>query len=146
VPTTANSGGVLQGIPHDPKARQLGSDCGSAGLFSTMEDLIKIARGYLGLNQHILPYGQDVVTRLFDNKNPAGVKPRSWGWDLRFDPEFHYPLILHTGYTGVLLLFDRVKKSGLILLTNRIHPTGHNQIFLTVREKIIQSFLAENDH
>lgn len=146
VPTSLLNGQVLQGIPHDPKARQLGSDCGSAGLFSTMLDLIKICNGYLGLDRNILPFSQDLVAQLFENKNPAGIKPRSWGWDLRFDPTYHYPIILHTGYTGVLLILDRIKKSGLILLTNRIHPSGHNQIFLTLREKIIQSFLKDNDH
>lgn len=146
VPTSLLNGRVLQGIPHDPKARQLGSDCGSAGLFSTMLDLIKICNGYLGLDRNILPFSQDLVAQLFENKNPAGTKPRSWGWDLRFDPTYHYPIILHTGYTGVLLILDRIKKSGLILLTNRIHPFGHNQIFLTLREKIIQTFLKDNDH
>ncbi|WEV71477.1 serine hydrolase [Lactobacillus sp. ESL0785] len=146
VPTALYNGQVLQGIPHDPKARQLGSDCGSAGLFSTMADLIKISKGYLGLDPNILPFSQDVVSQLFENKNPAGLKPRSWGWDLRWDPKFHYPLILHTGYTGTLMLLDRIKKTGLILLTNRVHPTGHNQIFLAMREKIIQSFLIENDN
>ncbi|MCX8720809.1 MULTISPECIES: serine hydrolase domain-containing protein [unclassified Lactobacillus] len=146
VPTSLLNGRVLQGIPHDPKARQLGSDCGSAGLFSTMLDLIKICNGYLGLDRNILPFSQDLVAQLFENKNPAGIKPRSWGWDLRFDPTYHYPIILHTGYTGVLLILDRIKKSGLILLTNRIHPFGHNQIFLTLREKIIQTFLKDNDH
>ena len=145
VPTAVYQGKVLQGEPHDPKARQLGSDCGSAGLFSTMNDLVKLSKGYLGLDKHILPFSQEIVAMLFDNKNPAGIKPRSWGWDLRFDPQLHYPLILHTGFTGVLMLLDRVKKSGLILLTNRIHPTGHNQVFLTMRERIIQSFLKEND-
>lgn len=145
VPTALFNGEVLQGIPHDPKARQLGNDCGSAGLFSTLNDLIKICKGYLGIDRDILPFNQDVVAQLFNNKNKAGLKPRSWGWDLRFDPQYHYPIILHTGFTGVLLLLDRVRKSGLILLTNRVHPTGHNQIFLTFREKIIQSFLKEND-
>ncbi|MCX8725281.1 serine hydrolase domain-containing protein [Lactobacillus sp. B4007] len=145
VPTVWLNDQLLQGVPHDPKARQLGSDCGSAGLFSSMLDLIKICQGYLGIERDILPLSQEVIAQLFDNKNPAGLQPRSWGWDLRFDPELHYPLILHTGFTGVLLLLDRVRKSGLILLTNRIHPTGHNQIFLTMREKIIQSFLKEND-
>ncbi|MFR4967424.1 serine hydrolase domain-containing protein [Lactobacillus kalixensis] len=144
IPTALVDGKVLKGIPHDPKARQLGSDCGSAGLFSTMEDLIKFSRGYLGLDKTILPFSQSTVTLLFDNKNPSGVKPRSWGWDLRFDPKMHYPIILHTGFTGTLIILDRLKQTGLILLTNRIHPTGHNQIFLTMREKIIQSFVKEN--
>ncbi|WP_278340865.1 serine hydrolase domain-containing protein [Lactobacillus acetotolerans] len=146
VPTAIINGHVLQGIPHDPKARQLGSDCGSAGLFSTMDDLIAIGKGYLGLNQHILPYSQDTVSKLYENKNLPGIKPRSWGWDLRFDPQYHYPIILHTGYTGTLIILDRLKKSGLVLLTNRVHPTGHNLVFLAARERIIQSFLKENDN
>ncbi|WEV40542.1 serine hydrolase domain-containing protein [Lactobacillus sp. ESL0681] len=144
VPTTSNDQ-ILQGIAHDPKARQLGKDCGSAGLFANLPDLITISNGYLGIDRNILPFGQNTVSQLFENKNPIGLKARSWGWDLRFDPQEHYPLILHTGYTGTLMLLDRVKKTGLIILTNRVHPTGHNQIFLTIREKIIQSFLKEND-
>ncbi|RMC46252.1 serine hydrolase [Lactobacillus sp. ESL0230] len=146
VPTALVKDKILQGIPHDPKARQLGQDCGSAGLFSTLNDLVKICKGYLGIDRDILPFSQDTVSLLFDNKNPSGVAPRSWGWDLRFDPQDNYPIILHTGYTGTLIVLDRIKKSGLILLTNRIHPTGHNQIFLAMREKIIQNFLIENDH
>ena len=63
-----------------------------------------------------------------------------------FDPKLKYPIILHTGFTGTLMILDRFRKSGLILLTNRVHPTGHNTIFLAMREKIIQSFLNENDN
>ncbi len=144
VPTAILNGKVLCGIPHDPKARQLGSDCGSAGLFSNLADLIAFCKGFLGLDRQILPFSQKMVSLLFDNKNPAGLKPRSWGWDLRFDPQFHYPIILHSGFTGTLLILDRHRQSGLIMLTNRVHPTGHNIIFLAMREKIIQSFLKEN--
>lgn len=109
-----------------------------------MQDLITFSQGYLGLKKDVLPYSQKTVSLLFDNKNPAGVRSRSWGWDLRFDPKNHYPIILHTGFTGTLMILDRIKRSGLILLTNRIHPTGHNTIFLAMREKIIRSFLKEN--
>lgn len=144
IPTAIVNGQVLQGIPHDPKARQLGSDCGSAGLFSTMQDLIKFSRGMLGLDKNILPFSQNTVSLLFDNKNPKGIKPRSWGWDLRFDPQYHYPIILHTGFTGTLIMLDRFRKSGMIVLTNRVHPSGHNIIFLAMRKQIIQSFLKEN--
>lgn len=144
VPTAIVDGTVLQGIPHDPKARQLGSDCGSAGLFSNMRDLVTFSQGYLGLKRDVLPFSQDTVSQLFDDKTPRGVKSRSWGWDLRFDPKQNYPIILHTGFTGTLIILDRLKQTGLILLTNRVHPTGHNTIFLAMREKIIRSFLTEN--
>lgn len=144
IPTALVNGHLLQGIPHDPKARQLGADCGSAGLFSTMSDLIKFSQAMLGLKRHLLPFSQKTVSLLFDNKNAPGIRPRSWGWDLRFDPVLHYPIILHTGFTGTLIMLDRFKRSGLIMLTNRVHPSGHNLIFLAMREKIIQSFLKEN--
>lgn len=144
VPTAIVNGHLLQGIPHDPKARQLGSDCGSAGLFSTLEDLLVFAKAYLGIEKGNFPVSQATISLLFDDKTPQNVKPRSWGWDLRFDPEWHYPIILHTGFTGTLMILDRHRQSGLILLTNRVHPSGHNLIFLAMRKKIIQSFLQEN--
>lgn len=144
VPTAIVNGSVLQGIPHDPKARQVGADCGSAGLFSSMADLIKFSECYLGLDREKLPISQETISLLFDNKNRKGLKPRSWGWDLRFDPILHYPIILHTGFTGTMLILDRFKQTGLVLLTNRVHPSGHNQIFLAMRKKIIQSFIKEN--
>ena len=50
VPTAlTEKGKMLRGIVHDPKARVLGKDCGSAGLFANLEDLIKITQAYLGL-------------------------------------------------------------------------------------------------
>lgn len=143
VPTELAHGQVLQGIVHDPKAQQLGKRCGSAGLFSVMEDLVKLGQGYMGVRD--LPFlNKQSVEDLYQVKTPAGLKERSWGWNLIFDPEKNYPLIYHTGYTGTLILFDRVKQSGLILLTNRVHPTRHNQAFLTMRSRIIHAFLAEN--
>ncbi|QNQ82504.1 serine hydrolase domain-containing protein [Lactobacillus sp. PV012] len=145
IPTAFNEKGeVLQGIVHDPKARILGKDCGSAGLFSTLDDLLELAKYYLGIKKDEFILKQDTVAQLFDSKSVAGVHPRSWGWDLRFDPKDNHPLIYHTGFTGTFMLLDRQKKSGMIVLTNRIHPTGKNEVFLSMREKIVQSFLAEN--
>ncbi|CPS91454.1 Uncharacterised protein [Chlamydia trachomatis] len=37
------------------------------------------------------------------------------------------------------MLLDKVKKTGLIVLTNRIYPSGHNLIFLKMRQKIFLS-------
>ncbi|CCK85328.1 Beta-lactamase [Lactobacillus equicursoris DSM 19284 = JCM 14600 = CIP 110162] len=54
VPTELAHGQVLQGIVHDPKAQQLGKRCGSAGLFSVMEDLVKLGQGYMGVRD--LPF------------------------------------------------------------------------------------------
>lgn len=145
VPTALlNNGKVLQGIVHDPKARILGEHCGSAGLFSDLESLIKLSKGYLGLDEKILPITQETLASLFTIKTSSNVHPRSWGWDLCFDPEDKHPILFHTGFTGTFMILDRYNKSGLIVLTNRIHPSGHNQIFLAMRQRIIDTFLQEN--
>lgn len=145
IPTAfTEKGEILQGIVHDPKARILGKDCGSAGMFSTIDDLVELAKYYLGIKRDGFILKQDTLAQLFDSKSVAGVHPRSWGWDLRFDPKDNHPLIYHTGFTGTFMILDRQKKSGMIVLTNRIHPTGKNEVFLSMREKIVQSFLIEN--
>ncbi|WP_240400702.1 serine hydrolase domain-containing protein [Lactobacillus jensenii] len=144
VPTAVVDGQLLQGVVHDPKARVLGKRCGSAGLFSNIDDLIKLTFGYLGRN-NLLPFSQELTSEIFGIKsNSKKVHPRSWGWDLVFDPEDQHPLIFHTGFTGTFILIDRQKQTAMIVLTNRVHPTGHNQIFLTMRQRIVDSFLAEN--
>ena len=145
VPTALMPDGqVLQGVVHDPKARILGKDCGSAGMFASLPALIEMAKGYLGLNSNILGLNEETIADLFDVKTPKNVHPRSWGWDLRFDPVDRHPLIYHTGFTGTFMILDRLNQSGLIVLTNRIHPSGHNHIFLAMREHIINTFLQEN--
>ena len=144
VPTELVNGTVLQGIVHDPKARQLGARCGSAGLFSTVKDLVLMGQAYTGVNPSLLPLSQDAIAQLYAVRTPNGLQPRAWGWNLVFDPQDKYPLIYHTGFTGTLIMYDRVKQSGLVMMTNRVHPSRHNQIFLTMRSRIINSFLAEN--
>ncbi|MCI1290743.1 MAG: beta-lactamase family protein [Lactobacillus sp.] len=143
LPTALVGREILQGRPHDPKSRQLGNHCGSAGLFSNLHDLLIFAGSYLGLNQR-LPVEQTVLQDLFDVKTNRQVKPRSWGWNLLFDPQYHYPIIYHTGFTGTLFICDRVRKTGLILLTNRVNPSGHNQVFIAIRKQIIKAFINEN--
>ena len=145
VPTAMLSNGeILQGIVHDPKARVLGKDCGSAGMFSNMNDVIKMSQGYLGLKKNALPINQETIAKLYSIHTPKNVHARSWGWDLRFDPQDKHPILYHTGFTGTFILLDRLNQSGLIVLTNRIHPSGHNHVFLSMREKIVETFLKEN--
>lgn len=145
VPTAfTEDGNLLQGVVHDPKARVLGKYCGSAGLFANLEDLIKMTQAYLGLRDDVFPLKQDTLASLFQIKTTKKVHPRSWGWDLRFDPMDQHPLIFHTGFTGTFILIDRLNQTAMIVLTNRIHPSGHNQVFLAMREKIVNTFLKEN--
>lgn len=145
VPTTLQADGtLLQGVVHDPKAQILGESCGSAGMFSNLNDLIELARNYLGVKNDVLPLKNETLAMLYEDKIPRKLHPRSYGWDLRFDPTDHHALLYHTGFTGTFMILDRKLQTGMIVLTNRIHPSGQNQLFLTMRDRIIAKFLEEN--
>ncbi|MDO4912102.1 MAG: serine hydrolase domain-containing protein [Lactobacillus sp.] len=142
IPTAVENGHAFQGIVHDIKARQLGKDCGSAGAFSTMHDMLNFSKSILGINQQN-PYSEKMRQELFKDHTSSKVEhARSWVWDLI--PNGDHYAICHTGFTGTLLVLDPANQSGLVLLSNRIHPSVHNQIFLTMRSKIIQQFIDEN--
>lgn len=145
IPTTLQPDGtLLQGVVHDPKARVLQEHAGNAGLFSDLNDLVFVSQNYLGLRDDVLPISQETIEKLFENKVVQDLAPRSWGWDLRFDPSDGHPLLYHTGFTGTFMILDRQLQSAMIVLTNRIHPSGHNQIFLGARDGIVKQFLLEN--
>ena len=73
---------------------------------------------------------------------PNGTLVRSLVWDLRYRYD-GVPCIYHTGYTGTFILIDRDSGCGLIVLSNRVHPSSNNQIFLDRRDIIISTFLDE---
>ncbi|MGR3742052.1 serine hydrolase domain-containing protein [Companilactobacillus sp. DQM5] len=122
IPTENN----LQGIVHDPKAQILGVHCGSAGLFSNLNDLVKFS-------QYILKNNDQTIDSLF--KNWTSFDPgRSLGWDLRLDPIDNHCVIYHTGFTGTFITIDKVKQTAIIVLTNRVNPSKDNKLFLIHRD------------
>ncbi|MCH4170929.1 MAG: beta-lactamase family protein [Lactobacillus sp.] len=137
--------GLLQGVVHDPKARILGIHCASAGLFSTLPDTVKFARYMLG--QYVpaaAPVTQAVLADLYQSYSNLPDQPRSLGWDLRQGLGDQHWLLYHTGYTGTFMALDRQNQNAMIVLTNRIHPTGHNETFLQRRDEIVAAFAKES--
>lgn len=131
VPTYPVDGQMLYGIPNDPKARQLGKHCGSAGMFATLDDVLKFAGEMLKPDKEFLYHN---YTKL----NPG----RSLGWDIKPDGSGH--VIFHTGYTGEFLAVDYQHQTAMVVMTNRVHPHQYNQIFLERRETILNKFLEES--
>lgn len=68
---------------------------------------------------------------------------RSLGWDIQ--PDANGQVLFHTGYTGHFIALDYQNQTAMVVLTNRVHPIEHNQIFLERRQTILDSFLEE-DH
>lgn len=130
-PTYPVNGEMLIGIPNDPKARQLGRRCGSAGMFSNLDDVVKFA-------QIMLQPQYEFLYHNFTKLDPG----RSLGWDVK--PDGQGRVLFHTGYTGHFIALDYQTQKAMVVLTNRVHPIEHNEIFLLRRETILASFLEEN--
>ncbi|KRL08379.1 serine hydrolase domain-containing protein [Liquorilactobacillus hordei] len=136
--------GLIQGIVHDPKANILREHCGSAGLFMSMEDLVKFSRWLLSEGSRKKFFKTDMVNKLFKDQTPTHNLGRTYGWDLRYN-QSNDPCIYHTGYTGTFILIDKKKQDALIVLTNRIHPHAPNNEFLLRRDQIITEYLSEKE-
>jgi len=112
--------GAMAGLVHDPKARVLGSHAGSAGLFSTLEDLKIFCQHYL----------EDDFAQLAW-KNISTDKPRSIGWNL--DGNW----IDHTGYTGTYLAINHKHQTAAIFLTNRTYFYDDRALWIEKRSELI---------
>lgn len=123
------TGKPLRGVVHDPTARYMGGVAGHAGVFTTADDLAKFAEMMLGANPRIL---SPLTIAKFTTPNSPPDQPvlRGLGWDV--DSPYSsprgelYPIgsYGHTGFTGTSLWIDPSTKSFVILLTNRVHPSG----------------------
>jgi uncharacterized protein YbbC (DUF1343 family)/CubicO group peptidase (beta-lactamase class C family) len=130
-PTELHNGVLLQGEVHDPRARLLGEVAGHAGVFSTAADLARICR--MLLHGGVLD-GRRVLraatVREMWARAPDGNGARTLGWDMTsgyaitmalfFPPES----VGHLGYTGTSVWIDPPSGTYLIVLTNRVHPSG----------------------
>lgn len=124
--------GLIQGIVHDQTAFAMGGVAGNAGLFSTLDDLIKFSKALM--NNIIL--NEETIDLLFK----TNVEKRSLGWNIfKENPQVLY----HTGFTGPSITFDRENRKIFIVLTNRTFPHRNNTKFLNIRDEIIEDFLTK---
>ena len=114
--------GMVCGVAHDSKAYLLG-ESGSAGIFSTLSDLISFVEAYLQRDGRLFSEG------MFQTILDTTFKDRGLGWN----KEYGNHILYHTGFTGTSILMDMDTREGMILLTNRIHPSRDNKVFLEER-------------
>lgn len=147
VPTEIEQGrGLIRGKVHDPKGYVLQRLCGSAGLFSTLDDLITFGRKLIETNLDEI-FTDQTIDLLFQDQTPLrGQHNRSLGWQLlHAHTADHHTVIYHTGFTGTLIVLDRKEDQGFILLSNRVHPTSDNDEFLNRRSAIVATYMDEKD-
>jgi uncharacterized protein YbbC (DUF1343 family) len=134
-PTERRDGVMLRGEVHDPISATLGGVAGNAGLFSTGDDLAKLAQMLLGRGTRagkkvLAESSVDRMMTVFDV--PAGL--RAPGWDVRSSlslnrsERWSHRAIGHGGYTGTALWIDPTRDLFVVFLSNRVHPDGKGAI------------------
>jgi CubicO group peptidase (beta-lactamase class C family) len=128
---------ILNGIVHDENAQFLNGISGNAGLFSPIEDLIKFTMMLLNQGKgFLLP---DTFYKSTHNNIENSTQFRGLGFNLVnnntsfFGTKVSDEAFGHTGFTGTSLVIDPFKKRGVILLTNRVHPTRQNKLLIEKR-------------
>ncbi|MDR2832125.1 MAG: beta-lactamase family protein [Streptococcaceae bacterium] len=127
---------TTRGMTHDPKANKLGKHAGSAGLFSTLNDLIQFVKEVF-FKQTFLK--KETISLLLQDYSPLKNANRSLGWDLKAE---NY--LFHTGYTGTFLLVNPVEQKAFIFLSNRVHPYDLREEYLIARDELVNLYLTNN--
>ncbi len=123
---------LLVGEVHDENAAALGGVAGHAGLFGTAEAVLALSGTWLAA-YHGKPslLDRDVVREFV---RPFGaITASTWalGWETPSAPSssgryFSSQSFGHLGYTGTSVWVDPVSELEVVLLSNRVHPTRHN--------------------
>ncbi len=136
--------GLIRGETHDPKGYILGESCGCAGLFASLKDLEVFSHALIENNLKGLLTSETTDLLFTDQTRIPGPHSRSLGWKL-FHAKDHHLLISHTGFTGTWMVLDRQTDQGLIVLTNRVHPSAKNQEYLDARDQLFAIYLKEKE-
>ncbi len=133
----------VHGVVHDENARAAEGITGHAGLFSTAEDLGKLAAELLraadGKSKWL---SQSVFAEFTRPHDLARNGSRGLGWGLERDSG---QALGHNGFTGTYIRIEPGRKMYLVLLTNAVHPTRDNHKLSAVRREAIDAILQAFD-
>ncbi|MDR0310436.1 MAG: beta-lactamase family protein, partial [Acidobacteriota bacterium] len=127
---------MLRGVVHDLTTWKMGGVSGQAGLFSSARDLAIYAQALLnhGVHGGERLLSEAAVTAMTSPQSPPqAANIRGYGWDM--DSEYSSPRgdlfsggFGHTGFTGTSIWIHPPSDSFVIILSNRVHPSGGKNI------------------
>ncbi|MCS6918838.1 MAG: beta-lactamase family protein [Fimbriimonadales bacterium] len=141
---------TIRGEVHDENAHAMGGVAGHAGLFSTLEDLIRYARMVLSGGRPLLSY-YSVQLLLTPQAQIASQSPSMHTIGLFAHPNSLLPrgdlfpprCVGHSGFTGTVLLFDPQVEMAVILLTNHVYYSREKDAYLDYRRRILNTLAAQ---
>lgn len=132
--------GVKVGVVHDENTYTMGGVSGHAGLFSTLDDMVKYVQMWVSTENPVLsPAVRKAAARSY-TEHLTGH--RGLGFVCRRDAYDHtgdlWPdtTVGHTGFTGTSLAFDPRSKLWLVLLTNDVHYGRENKTIVRLRGRV----------
>jgi CubicO group peptidase (beta-lactamase class C family) len=138
----------LRGEVHDENAFALGGVSSHAGLFSTAEDLVRIARMFLA--DGVLDGQRFISTGTIDRftaVQDSALSHRALGWETPNGTNSAGRLMSgrsfgHTGFTGTSFWVDRDRGIFVILLTNRVNPTRERRQIGAIRVAVADAVMG----
>ena len=133
-------GRLLRGEVHDENAARLDGVSGHAGLFGSVPDLLTFAEWVLRPTAG--PNVSPATVRQFTRRQDlVPGSSRALGWDTpsagsSAGSHLSPASFGHVGFTGTSLWIDPERRLGIVLLSNRVHPTRENARWLPVRSAI----------
>lgn len=127
-PTIGPANSVRRGRVQDPLADRLGGVAGNAGLFGTAADLARFCQAVLHGGAGL--WSEALNAAMFAPQTVITQTPRTLGWEaqapLAANRAALPPVgaIAHLGYTGTGIWVDPVSRIYVVVLSNRLHPTG----------------------
>lgn len=145
------TGKILQGVVHDENARFLHGISGNAGIFSTLNDMVKFASMLAcgGKTETGVYLSTPMLQAATRNYTPGMEENRGLGFKLNgggapFMGDLLGPKAFgHTGFTGTSLAVDPETGLFVVLLTNRVHPTRENTKLIRFRNLVHNCIAAE---
>lgn len=146
----AKTGKTIMGICHDENGRFFNGVSGHAGLFSTVDDMIKFASMLVNEGNYM---GKRIISKagfkaMIQNYTEGLEENRAWGWSVKgkglsSGGDIISPKAFgHTGFTGTSIWIDLENDIYIILLTNRVHPTRENNSIIRFRRIFHNAVMA----
>jgi CubicO group peptidase (beta-lactamase class C family) len=143
---------ILWGEVHDPNASVMGGVAGHAGLFSTIDDVMKFAQVIIDSwhgRSELFP--QERVRQFLARQDLPLSSDWALGWDTPTEgasssgKHFSKHSVGHLGFTGTSLWIDLERELTIVLLTNRVHLIAKKSRFglrPIVHDAIFEAFEA----
>ncbi|WP_270180193.1 serine hydrolase domain-containing protein [Alkalihalobacillus sp. CinArs1] len=122
--TETYDGSYIQGVVHDEKALHLGGESGSAGLFSTSNDVGKFGSLFLYPERQTVLSEKRIRQAQKHVVGNRGLGFEVWsgkGANLSCGGRWSIGSFGHTGFTGTSLWIDPVEELVVTFLTNIVH-------------------------